>query len=68
MTTRAVENITAKTGKSAADGLAMLTKMSPQNRLITPDEVAAVALLLASDEGGGINGQALNVDGGTLLY
>jgi NAD(P)-dependent dehydrogenase (short-subunit alcohol dehydrogenase family) len=68
MTSRAVENITAKTGKSAADGLAMLTRMSPQNRLITPDEVAAVALLLASAEGGGINGQAINVDGGTLLF
>ena len=68
MTSRAVANITAKTGKSAADGLAVLTSMSPQNRLITPDEVAAVALLLASEEGGGINGQAINVDGGTLMF
>jgi len=37
--------------------------MSPQNRLVTSDEVAAVALLLASEEGRGINGQAINVDG-----
>jgi NAD(P)-dependent dehydrogenase (short-subunit alcohol dehydrogenase family) len=68
MTSRAVANITAKTGKSAADGLAVLMSMNPQNRLITPDEVAAVALLLASEEGGGINGQAINVDGGTLMF
>jgi len=68
MTSRAVANITAKTGKSAADGLAVLTSMSPQNRLITPEEVAAVALLLASAEGGGINGQAINIDGGTLMF
>jgi NAD(P)-dependent dehydrogenase (short-subunit alcohol dehydrogenase family) len=42
--------------------------MSPQNRLITPDEVAALALLLASNDGSGINGQAINVDGGSLLF
>ena len=34
----------------------------------TPEEVAAVALLLASEEGRGINGQAITVDGGTVLF
>ena len=68
MTTRGIENITAKTGRSAEEGLAALKRMSPQNRLITSDEVAALALLLASDDGSGINGQAINVDGGTLLF
>ncbi|MDX6576602.1 MAG: hypothetical protein QOE96_2555 [Blastocatellia bacterium] len=68
MTSRGIENIVAKTGKSAADALAALKRMSPQNRLVTAEEVAAVALLLASDEGGGINGQAINVDGGTVLF
>jgi enoyl-[acyl-carrier-protein] reductase (NADH) len=42
--------------------------MSPQNRLVTSEEVAALALLLVSEEGRGINGQAINVDGGTVLY
>ncbi len=42
--------------------------MSPQNRLVTPEEVAAVALLLASEDGRGINGQAVNVDGGSVLF
>ncbi|HEY5839128.1 MAG TPA: SDR family oxidoreductase, partial [Pyrinomonadaceae bacterium] len=68
MTTRGIQNIVAKTGKSADSALAALKKMSPQNRLVTPEEVAAVALLLASEEGRGINGQAINVDGGTVLF
>jgi NAD(P)-dependent dehydrogenase (short-subunit alcohol dehydrogenase family) len=67
MTTRAVESIEAKTGRSAADSLEAIKRMSPQNRLVTPEEVAALALLLASDEGRGITGQAINVDGGTVL-
>ena len=36
-------------------------------RINTVEEVAAVALLLASDLGGGINGAILPVDGGTAL-
>jgi len=68
MTTRAVENIEAKTGRSAAESMQALKRMSPQNRLVTSEEVAAVALLLASDDGRGITGQAINVDGGTLLF
>jgi len=42
--------------------------MSPQNRMITAEEVAALAVLLASEDGRGINGQAINVDGGTVLF
>ncbi len=68
MTSRGIENIVAKTGTSADDALAALKKMSPQNRLITAAEVAALAVLLASEEGRGINGQAINVDGGTVLF
>jgi NAD(P)-dependent dehydrogenase (short-subunit alcohol dehydrogenase family) len=41
--------------------------MNPQGRLIEPEEVAALAAFLASPEACGINGQALNVDGGELL-
>jgi len=68
MTSRGIANIVAKTGKSASDALAALKRMSPQNRLVTAEEVAALALLLASEEGRGINGQAINVDGGTVLF
>jgi NAD(P)-dependent dehydrogenase (short-subunit alcohol dehydrogenase family) len=68
MTERGIENIVAKTGKSAEDALKALKRMSPQNRMVTAEEIAALALLLASEEGRGINGQAINVDGGTVLF
>ena len=68
MTTRGIENVTAKTGRSADQALEMIKRMSPQNRLITVEEVAALALLLASEEGRGVNGQAINVDGGSVLF
>jgi 3-hydroxybutyrate dehydrogenase len=68
MTSHGIENIVTKTGVSADDALGALKKMSPQNRLVTAEEVAALALLLASEEGRGINGQAINVDGGTVMF
>jgi NAD(P)-dependent dehydrogenase (short-subunit alcohol dehydrogenase family) len=68
MTTHAVQQIEAKTGRTAADALDAIKRMSPQNRLVTPEEVAALALLLASEDGRGITGQAINVDGGSVLF
>ena len=68
MTTRGIENITKKTRLSAGEAMDSIKKMSPQNRIIEPEEVASVALLLASEEGRGINGQAINVDGGTVMF
>jgi NAD(P)-dependent dehydrogenase (short-subunit alcohol dehydrogenase family) len=68
MVSRGIERITTRTGRSADEALDSLRKMSPQNRLVTPEEVAALALLLASDEGRGINGQGINIDGGTVLW
>ena len=68
MTSRGVENIVAKTGQSSESALEAIKRMSPQNRLVTSEEVAALALLLASEEGRGINGQAINVDGGTVQF
>lgn len=68
MVSRGVERITSVTGRSAEEALNSLKKMSPQNRLVTPEEVAALAVLLASDEGRGINGQGINVDGGSVLF
>src|SRR5882672_6846085 len=68
MTTRGIENITKKTRLSADEAMDSIKKMSPQNRIIEPEEVAALALLLASEDGRGINGQAINVDGGSVLF
>jgi NAD(P)-dependent dehydrogenase (short-subunit alcohol dehydrogenase family) len=68
MVSRGIEKITTRTGRSAEQALETLKSMSPQHRLVTAEEVAAVALLLASDDGRGITGQAINVDGGTLMF
>jgi 3-hydroxybutyrate dehydrogenase len=68
MTSNAIENITRKTRLSADQAMESIKKMSPQNRIVEPEEVAALAALLASDEGRGINGQAINVDGGTVMF
>jgi 3-hydroxybutyrate dehydrogenase len=68
MTTRGIENIIKKTSLTKDQALDSIKKMSPQNRLVTAEEVAALALLLASEDGRGINGQAINVDGGGVLF
>lgn len=68
MTTRGIENIVTRTGISDQEARTALETMSPQNRMVTAEEVAALAVLLASEDGRGINGQAINVDGGTVLF
>ena len=67
MTTQSVSNIVARTGMKPDEALKTLAAMSPQSRLIHPDEVAALALFLASREAYGINGQAINLDGGGVV-
>jgi NAD(P)-dependent dehydrogenase (short-subunit alcohol dehydrogenase family) len=56
-----------KTGKPVETIIALFAGSAPQNRLIQPDEVASLALLLASEKAGGITGQAINVDGGAVM-
>lgn len=56
-----------KTGKSVAQILALFASSAPQNRLIEPDEVAALAVLLASEKLGAMTGQGVNVDGGAVM-
>ena len=66
MTTVSVERIAATTGRSPAEARRSLEQMSPQRRLIGPEEVAAVARFLVSDAAHGLTGQAINVDGGQV--
>jgi NAD(P)-dependent dehydrogenase (short-subunit alcohol dehydrogenase family) len=66
MTRDTLDRIVRFTGRSAAEARATLEGMNPQRRLIEPDEIAALAVFLASHEARGINGQTLSVDGGEL--
>ena len=62
----AVRNISERTGVTADEARRRLASMSPQQRLIEPAEVGRLVSYLASDEAGGINGQAINIDGGAV--
>ncbi|WP_438754437.1 SDR family oxidoreductase [Pararhizobium sp. O133] len=46
--------------------IARMAKMSPMERLGTPDDIAAVVSMLASADGGWINGQTLRANGGLV--
>lgn len=67
MTQGTIDNIAARTGMSQTQARESLEKMSPQNRLITPAEVAAVVVFLAQESSYGVTGQAINVDGGMVM-
>jgi NAD(P)-dependent dehydrogenase (short-subunit alcohol dehydrogenase family) len=68
MTDQTVANIVQRTGMSETEARSILTKDIPQRRLIEPDEITALALYLASDAAGGITGQAINIDGGAVMF
>lgn len=56
-----------QTGRTVAEILTLFAASAPQKRLIDPDEVAALALLMTSDQLRGMTGQAINVDGGAVM-
>jgi NAD(P)-dependent dehydrogenase (short-subunit alcohol dehydrogenase family) len=68
MTEATIKNIAARTTFTAVQARESLQKLNPQNRLIEAEEVAALALLLAQETGRGISGQAINVDGGAVMW
>jgi NAD(P)-dependent dehydrogenase (short-subunit alcohol dehydrogenase family) len=56
-----------KTNRGVDEVLRLFAASAPQNRLITPGEVASLALLIASENLSGMTGQAINVDGGAVM-
>jgi len=54
-------------GKTEEEIVAEITKDIPLGRIISDEEVAEAALLLASDRARGISGQTLNVNGGEVM-
>lgn len=67
MTDESVARVKEKTGLSDAAALDAILKTAGQKRLIEPEEVAHVVAALCDDAGGGVNGQAIVIDGGGLL-
>jgi NAD(P)-dependent dehydrogenase (short-subunit alcohol dehydrogenase family) len=68
MTDANVANMVGLTGRSEEHVRATLASSSPQNRLMEPEEVANIAVFLALDASKGITGQAINLDGGGVVY
>lgn len=56
--------LTEMSSSFGEDVLATFAARSPLGRIAVPDDVAAVALFLASDLGGFVNGQTIRVSGG----
>jgi 3-hydroxybutyrate dehydrogenase len=64
--TGSIDNIMKKTGRSREQAVAELAKHNPQERLITPAEVADAVLWLCGGGAGAITGQAIAVAGGEI--
>jgi 3-hydroxybutyrate dehydrogenase len=68
MTDASIENMVKRTRMTEDQAREFLAQTSPQNRLIEPEEVAALTVFLALDSSKGITGQAINVDGGSVMF
>lgn len=63
----AIDKIVAATGRSEEQARAELLKVSPQRRLIEPEEVAATVAWLCGDDARSVTGQAIVVAGGEVM-
>jgi NAD(P)-dependent dehydrogenase (short-subunit alcohol dehydrogenase family) len=61
------ETMAKKTGKTVQEIVNLFAGSAPQHRLIAPVEVASLAVLIASEQLGGMTGQAINMDGGAVM-
>jgi NAD(P)-dependent dehydrogenase (short-subunit alcohol dehydrogenase family) len=62
----AIDNIRARTGRSAEQARAELERFNPQRRLVSPEEVAATVAWLCLPESRSVTGQAIAVAGGEV--
>jgi NAD(P)-dependent dehydrogenase (short-subunit alcohol dehydrogenase family) len=64
MTHKTIANIVEKTGRTPEEARASLEEMSPQRRLVRPEEVADAVAMLCSEGASSIHGQTIAIDGG----
>jgi NAD(P)-dependent dehydrogenase (short-subunit alcohol dehydrogenase family) len=65
MLARRIQVTAEMSGQSVAD---MEKALNPMQRLLEPEEVAELAVFLASDSAKSITGQAYNISGGSMMH
>ncbi len=68
MTEKNIRLIAGQTGMDAQKVQKRLQAMSPQDRFVTPQEVAQEVAHLCQEGAGAINGQAITIDGGGVQW
>lgn len=63
MTQATIERIVSTTGRTREEAIAAIAAKNPQGRLIHPEEIARVVRFLCSEEGSGVNGEAVLMEG-----
>jgi len=63
-----LRNIAERTGLDEVQAEEKLKRLSPQNRVFEPVEVANAVSFLLTDAARGINGQAVTIDGGEIEH
>jgi NAD(P)-dependent dehydrogenase (short-subunit alcohol dehydrogenase family) len=61
------EKVAARNRTTVEEARARAHADNAQHRVLEPEELAGMATLLASDDGAGITGQVISVDGGYRL-
>lgn len=61
-----IKNISKNTGMNHEQVREMMENGIPLRRFQTPEDVAAMVVFLASDEGKNVNGESINLDGGVV--
>lgn len=61
-----LEQITRKTSRSEAEARSLLVRHNPQQRFVTPEEVANAVLWLCAPGSSAITGQSISVSGGEV--
>lgn len=67
MTDESIARIVGKTGRTEGEARQSLERMSPQGRLVEPEEVAHAVAMLCDPNAGSIHGQTIVVDGGQVM-
>lgn len=68
MAYNAISKISKSTNRSMEQARASLESMSPQQRLIQPQEIVAMTQFLINEASQGVHGQALSIDGGQIMH